>query len=975
MKPHFPCNPTRRHPALILRSYRAAIASMPLKAITRVLPLALAVAASAYAADAPKVKQIRFENTGNPLSIAELKVMAGGANIAMAGTATQSTTMGDAAAIRAIDGNTDGDFAHNSVTHTAPGDAAPWWELTLPEPKSIDQIEIWNRTQVATERMDGARLIVLGEGGNKLAQTVLQDVQPSVRYHLTGNQLEIVRPNLLADPKTSFASVKGEPAPYLLHYNESAPIDLKGWETQSLPLGNGYFGVSFFGGAGEECWQFTDKSYFVNDDQPGMSNGKPSNLVGLSDLLDLRLTMDHGTENIAGYGRELELDRAIGRTRYIKDGVEYRRELFTSYPDRVFASRITASKPGKLSFRLRAVQPYLGENRSGTAEASGSQIIVRGIGKFYQVAYEVRIAVKTAGGTVTSWTEGSDGVLQVAGADKAEVYVTLGTSYQLSPNIFLEANPVKKLQGNAVPSERITKDLASAMSAGFDPLMARHIADHQALFNRADVRLGGKPGIYLTDKLLADSQKTPPEARYLEELYFQFGRYLLIASSRKGTLPANLQGTWNMNRTAPWSGGYWANINIQMNYWPAFVTGLEETFSPYWDFFHAAFPQAQKIAASTLKGWNAEKAIDDGWTAGTGNSPYYVSGPGRTSGAGTGPFVLLPLWDWYLFTGDKQKLEEIWPMMISSCRFLAAALKLQPDGIWLCDPSWSPENKPKDGPHVQLPGTAYDQQLVYENYRMALEAARILGKDDTILETVRKQMPLLSPIQIGTSGQLKEFRQEQAYGEYGEPHHRHISQLIGLYPATLITEKKEWMNAAKVSLNMRGDQSTGWAMAHRLNAWARLGDGDRAHKLLRTLLSKGTLPNLWDTHPPFQIDGNFGGTSGIAEMLLQSHNGMIYPLPALPKAWETGSFRGLRARGGMVVSAEWNEAKLASLQLDCERGGPCRVVVDQGWKVLGRNGKEISSAYDSTTGCLGFSAQQGESYRVSGKNPAPSVPR
>ncbi len=712
---------------------------------------------------------------------------------------------------------------------------------------------------------------------------------------------------------------------YVLWDDKPAPLDLKGWERNSFPLGNGHFGVSFFGGVGEELWQFTDKSLYARDPQ---TDEKRYDAVALSSLAELRLYQDHRLENAKGYRREVDLNTALGSVRYETDGVEFRRELLASYPDNVFAVRLTASRPGRISFRLQATHPYLSEFRTGRARAEGNRLVLDGATLPYGLNYQVRVGVKTGGGRVTAKADGALGEISVEGADFAEVYVTLGTNYRLEPQVFLN-EPAKKLEGYAVPEAEIAGRLVAAGTAGWERLRERHVADHAALFRRAQIDLGGiDPGLP-TDRLQAATSLAAPAARYLEELYFQFGRYLLIASSRPGTLPANLQGTWNMNRKAPWTGGYWANINIQMNYWPAFVTGLEETFEPYVAFWKASFPAGQENATARLRSWKRPPA-EGGWTAGTGNSAFHVSRPGPTSGAGTGPFVILNLWEWYRYTGDKQVLERVWPFLLGSSRFLASALVEQPDSTWLCVPSWSPEQKNADGSYVNLPGAAYDQQLVYENHRMTLEAAKILGKSDPILATLEKQLPQLSPVLIGASGQIKEFRQENAYGEIGDPKHRHISQLIGLFPGTVLTEKKEWLEASRVTLDLRGDKSTGWAMAHRLNAWTRVKDGQRCLTLLQTLLSKGTLPNLWDTHPPFQIDGNFGGTSGIANMLIQSHEGFIDLLPALPKEWGTGSFSGLRAMGGFQVWAEWQESRVGKVTVFSNNGGSCRLRVSGG---------------------------------------------
>ena len=750
--------------------------------------------------------------------------------------------------------------------------------------------------------------------------------------------------------------------PLVLSYSKPAPLGAQGWENDSLPIGNGYFGVNVFGGVAEECFTLAEKSFWmVNSTKPE----KAYDRIGFSTLCELRLHQE-GMGEVTDYRRELDLRRALATTRFTSGGVSYVREAFTSYPDRVFAVRLGASSPGKLSFKLRNVIPYQLGFRTAHLDVKGDTLRAWGSADPYGVKYEIRTRVMPRGGTVKegTWGANHEACLEVTGADEVVIYTCLDTSYQLEPRVFLESG-ANKTAGNPDPATKVAAQLRNAVATGWKPLLDRHVADHQALFQRVDLDLGGVPSTKDTDVLLR-SVADPAEARMLEEIYFQYGRYLLIASSRPGTLPANLQGTWNTHEGAPWTGGYWMNINLQMNYWPAFSTHLEETFPPFHEFLKAAFEKNRHIARDQMRQHRPEiNDKDCGWTAGTGNGAYNIGGPGSTSGFGTGPFVLQNLWDWYEFTGDKEVLRQIWPFLVASSRFTSKIMKKEGD-VWLCDPSWSPENQyvtgAEKGHHVNLPGTTYDQSLIYEGHAMTLKAAEILGLDDPSLPLLREQLPRLDPIAIGESGQIKEFRQESKYAEFGDPRHRHISQLVGLYPGKLINRTRpEWLAAAKTTLNLRGDKSTGWAMAHRLNAWARTKDGPRTFKLLRDLLRVGTMNNLWDTHPPFQIDGNFGGTAGMAEMLLQSHEGAMELLPAYPAEWGTGSFRGLLARGNFEVGAAWKNDQLEKVTILSRGGNECRMFAGQPQmvKVKDATGRAITTSVDAGKSLAKFATTAG----------------
>lgn len=704
-----------------------------------------------------------------------------------------------------------------------------------------------------------------------------------------------------------------------------------GWERYALPLGCGWFGAKIFGGVPVERIQITENS-LVN---PGPE--------GLNNFCEYFLEMDHQGKEYADYRRTLSLNEAVATVEYSVEGIRFRREMFTSYPDRVAVIRLTADHPGALNGRLFAQIPFCkdfglipgnGHGKEGTMTIDREKILLQGKMQYFQLSFEGQLRWELQGGEALV----QDGALAFRGATALTVYFTGATNYRMEPRVFLEEDPVKKLAPYPHPHEVVEETLRAAMSLGWEALRQRHLDDYQVLFDTAALDLGGTLEEGVSTEELLDENRHGDPSRYLEELYFQFGRYLLICSSRKGTLPCNLQGIWNVYDVSPWTAGYWHNINVQMNYWPVFSTNLAPLFESYADYHYAYLPSARVHAREALARLRPGEEFEDaGWCIGTGGWPLSIEGAGDPeghSGPGTGGMTAKLFWDYYDFTRDPQVLKQVYPTLRGMSQYLLHCLR-EKDGAWLIDPSASPEQmdetvtleKPVNGwrlhPYIRTIGCAFDQQMTYETFRDTLRAARALAlPEDDFLMRLKEILPHLDPVLVGDSGQVKEYREEHQYGEFGERNHRHLSQLIGLVPGSIINENTPgWLEAAKVSLTLRGDESTGWAMAHRLNAWARVLDGQHAYKILRLLLSAGTLPNLWDTHPPFQIDGNLGGTAGIAEMLLQSHAGLVHLLPALPEEWQEGAFRGLCARGGFTLDARWEKGTLTELVIHSKVGG------------------------------------------------------
>ena len=741
------------------------------------------------------------------------------------------------------------------------------------------------------------------------------------------------------------------------------PYD-KYWERWSLPIGNGYMGACIFGRTDTERIQLTEKTFGVKG---------PYKKGGIGNFAEIYIEDIHHDQPL-NYKRSLRLNDAISRVNYQYEGVNYTREYFANYPSNVIVVKLKADQPGKISFTLRPVLPYLheyndeGTGRTGKVSAQNDLITLTGDIQFFRLPYEAQIKVIPSGGQLKAMNDesGNNGTIRIQQADSVVLLINAQTAYQLKSSVFT-ASPENKFTGNEHPHRAVSQCIQKAADKGYEALCKEHIADYQSLFSRVDLRLCDEtPGIP-TDSLLHDYQRGK-ESLYMDELLFQYGRYLLIASSRKGSLPPHLQGAWSQYEYAPWSGGYWHNINIQMNYWAAFNTNLAEVFIPYVEYNEAFRQSANEKATGYIKKNNPDalSAIpeENGWTIGTGANAFSIDSPGGHSGPGTGGFTTKLFWDYYDFTRDEDILKKhSYPAMLGMAKFLSKTLKPTEEGYLLADPSSSPEQY-HNGTTYQTKGCAFDQGMIWESFHDVLKAADILKEESPFLRTIKEQIGKLDAIQIGESGQIKEYREEKKYSDIGDPRHRHISHLCALYPGTLINaETPEWLKAATVTLNNRGDKSTGWGVAHRLNLWARVKDGDMAYQRYQLLLKKYILENLWNMHPPFQIDGNLGGTAGVAEMLIQSHEGYINPLPALPAAWRDGSYEGLVARGNFVVSVFWKQGLMTQMDVLSRAGGECVIQYKDiaNFTIKDAKGKKVKTIRESKNR-IRFATQKGNTY-------------
>lgn len=768
----------------------------------------------------------------------------------------------------------------------------------------------------------------------------------------------------------------------------TTPGNQEKWEEHCLPIGNGYLGATFFGGIDKERIVLNEKTLWTGGPAPERNynggnrkgayesvakvqkllyEGKYDEAVGHLSMLTCDTGDGYGSyqvlcdavigfsninpDNISNYQRSLDIDNSVYSCSFDYEGAHHVREAFASYPDRIICIRFRSSKPRRICMRLSLDKCHDGS----IINISDNRLDYYGALPDNKLRYQGSFVVSNNGGELIC----SKDSIMVEHADEVTVYFTAATDY---------SDEYPEYRNGVSPEITVNDIFDKCIKKDFDELYKVHYNDYSSLYNRVKLSFNNVDGeIPDIDVLLPEycnnySEKT---AAQLEPLYFQYGRYLLISSSREGTLPANLQGVWNESNCPPWCCDYHINVNLQMNYWLAYNTNLAETAKPLIRYLDKMRKPGRITAKEYYNIISDEQKPENGWIAHTQATPFGWTSPGWDFYWGWSTaaiaWLMQNIWEYYEFTLDKEILKnDIYPIMRESAEFYRQWLIYDDKQDRLVStPTYSPEHGP-----VSV-GNTYEQSLIEQFYSDFISASEILGVDEELRSEIIKQKSMLKPFAVGKWGQLKEWFEEDDENfdnTKTQKNHRHISHLMGLYPGKAINSSTPGLtDAAIVTMNDRGDESTGWARAYKLNLWSRTGDGNRAYKIFNGLLTGCTFPNLFDFHPPFQIDGNFGGTAGITEMLLQSHEGCIVPLAALPDAWKCGEYSGLCARNGFELSVKWTDMKAESVVVKSACGEVCRIKTDS-CRVTDSDGKQIESSYED--GILTFATTSGKTYII-----------